>query len=133
MKEFCKQLLIQNFNAKQAAITAGYSEKTAEQQASRLLTKVKVQEYLTELKDKRNKRLEITQDDVLRDIIKVKERCLQEEPVKDRNGNVTGEYKFDSNGALKALDMLSKHTGFYEKDNKQQQGGIIIQLPDNGR
>ena len=43
-------------NAKQSAIKAGYSEKTAEQQGSRLLSNVKVQEYI-------QKRLEELQSD----------------------------------------------------------------------
>jgi phage terminase small subunit len=41
------------FNATQAAIAAGYSPKTAAQQASRLLTRVKVRNWLTERVEKR--------------------------------------------------------------------------------
>jgi phage terminase small subunit len=34
-----------------------------------------------------------------------------------------------------SLDMAAKHIGFFEKDNKQknQEGGVAIYLPDNGR
>lgn len=34
-----------------------------------------------------------------------------------------------------SLDMISKHIGLYEKDNKQkdQTGGVAIYLPSNGR
>lgn len=49
-KRFCEEYLI-DLNATQAAIRAGYSPKTAEQTASRLLRNVKVQEYIA--KDKR--------------------------------------------------------------------------------
>lgn len=64
---FCEEYLT-DLNATQAAIRAGYSEKTAEQAASRLLTNVKVQEYIQERKKDRIKRIEITQDAVLNEI-----------------------------------------------------------------
>ena len=48
-KRFVQELFKNNHNGKQAAIAAGYSEKTAEVQASRLLRNVKVLEYREEL------------------------------------------------------------------------------------
>lgn len=48
-KQFVVELIKNNFNAKQAAISAGYSEKTADSQASRLLKNVKVLEYKEKL------------------------------------------------------------------------------------
>lgn len=54
-KRFCEEYLV-DLNATQAAIRAGYSENTAKEQASRLLTNVNLQEYLTTL------RLELQQD-----------------------------------------------------------------------
>ena len=124
-KMFCKEYLV-DFNGTQAAIRAGYSKKTANEQASRLLTKVNVQTYLKQLIEKRNERTKITQDEVIADIIKVKDRCMQNEAVLDKEGNETGIYKFDSNGANKALDMLMKHTGGYETDNKQKGYSVVI-------
>lgn len=50
-KRFCDEYL-KDLNATQAAIRAGYSEKTAEQAASRLLRIVKVQEYLQQFQNK---------------------------------------------------------------------------------
>lgn len=66
-KRFCDEYLI-DLNATQAAIRAGYSEKTATEQGARLLANVKVQEYIQERKDKRIKRTEITQDMVLKEL-----------------------------------------------------------------
>ena len=122
---FCNEYLV-DFNGTQAAIRAGYSKKTARSIASENLTKPNIQEYLKELIDSRNKRTQITQDDVIADIIKVKDRCMQNEAVLDKEGNETGIYKFDSNGANKALDMLMKHTGGYETDNKQKAFNISV-------
>lgn len=131
-KQFCNEYLI-DFNGTQAAIRAGYSEKTANRIASRLLSNVDIQAYLKELIENRNERTKITQDEVIRDIIEVKNRCMQKVPVvfmgkqvQDENGN--NLWKFDSQGATKALDMLAKHTGLYEVDNKQKAGiNIVVQ------
>ena len=135
-KMFCKEYLV-DFNGTQAAIRAGYSKKTANEQASRLLTKVNVQTYLKQLIEKRNERTKITQDEVIADIIEVKNRCMQKVAVltydkeekdyvqvTDENGE--GVWKFDSQGANKALDMLMKHTGGYETDNKQKAFNISV-------
>jgi len=61
---FCDEYLL-DLNGRQAAIRAGYSEKTADQQAARLLANVKVQKYLQKRKQERVERTEITQDMVL--------------------------------------------------------------------
>lgn len=57
-KSFCELYAGNSGNAKQAAIDAGYSEKTAAEQASRLLINVNVLEYIRELSaPKENKRI----------------------------------------------------------------------------
>lgn len=56
---------IVDLNGTQAAIRAGYSEKTATVQAARLLTNVNVQHYIQKRKQERMERTEITQDMVL--------------------------------------------------------------------
>lgn len=56
---------IVDLNATQAAIRAGYSERTAKEQASRLLSNVNVQHYIQKRKQERVERTEITQDMVL--------------------------------------------------------------------
>lgn len=104
---FCKEYLI-DLNATQAAIRAGYSEKTAQEQGSQNLSKLIIQDRLTELKAEREERLQIDADWVLRQAVKVHERCMQAEPV-IVNGEPTGEYKFDSSGANKALELVGKH------------------------
>jgi phage terminase small subunit len=43
---FSNTYISNNFNAKKAAITAGYSENTAEVKGSQLLSKVKVRDYI---------------------------------------------------------------------------------------
>jgi len=48
-KFFCMEYL-KDLNGTQAAIRAGYSAKTAMEQASRLLSNVKVLDFVTQLK-----------------------------------------------------------------------------------
>lgn len=69
-KQFCQEYLI-DLNATQAAIRAGYSRKTANQQGARLLTKVGVQAELQKLMGKREERTEITQDMVVNELAKI--------------------------------------------------------------
>lgn len=69
-QRFVDEYLI-DLNATKAAIRAGYSANTAEQQASRLLTNVKVRAYLEKRQDERAGRVEITQDMVLRELAKI--------------------------------------------------------------
>lgn len=135
-KKFCNEYLI-DLNATQAAIRAGYSKNTANEQASRLLANVNIQEYIAQLQEGIRKRYQIEQDEVIRDLIEVKNRCMQNVPVM-RYDKETKEwkherledgklvYKFDAQGAIKALDLLAKHIGFYEKDNKQKSVVPII-------
>lgn len=49
IKRFCDEY-IKDLNGTQAAIRAGYSAKTATEQASQLLAKLNVQNYISELK-----------------------------------------------------------------------------------
>lgn len=43
------------------------------------------------------------------------ERCMQIDRILDRHGTPTGEFKFDSSGAGKALDMMAKTAGLYRE------------------
>ncbi len=133
-KQFCNEYII-DFNGTQAAIRAGYSKKTANEQAAQLLAKLSIQSYVKELIENRNERTRITQDEVVKDIIEVKNRCMQKVPLTkfDKstklNIQVTDElgrdvWQFDAQGANKALDMLMKHTGGYNADNTQKQQTI---------
>jgi phage terminase small subunit len=69
-KRFCEEYII-DLNGKQAAIRAGYSPKTAESQASRLLRNAKVQEYLSHLREKVSKKLELTKEMVAEELRRI--------------------------------------------------------------
>lgn len=112
---FVREYLL-DLNATQAAIRAGYSAKTAEQQGSRLLRNVQVAAALSDAQTKRAERVEIDADYVLRQAVKLHERCMQEvSPIVDRKGQqVTDEagnplFEFNAAGAAKALELVGRH------------------------
>ena len=103
---FCKEYII-DLNATQAAVRAGYSEKTAKQQGSKLLTFVDVEEEIQRLMDKRAQKVEITSEDILNDILNTRETCKAHMLVETEYGE-----KIDSaalNGRNKANELLGKH------------------------
>jgi phage terminase small subunit len=67
---FCKEYPV-DFNGTQAAIRAGYSKKTAAEQASRLLRKVKVQLYIQAQFKKTADKLEITKERVMQEMANI--------------------------------------------------------------
>jgi phage terminase small subunit len=69
-QRFVQEYLL-DLNASAAARRAGYSAKTAQEQGSRLLLNVMVQEAIAEAQDARSKRTEITQDRVLQELAKI--------------------------------------------------------------
>jgi phage terminase small subunit len=66
-QRFCQEYLV-DLNGTQAATRAGYSFKTASSQSERLLRNVEVQAEIQRLQMQRSERLEITADDVLKDL-----------------------------------------------------------------
>lgn len=61
---------------KKAAIRAGYSEKTAQEQSSRLLSNVMVQEYMQKKMQQREDDLIADQNEVLRYLTAVMARVM---------------------------------------------------------
>jgi phage terminase small subunit len=87
-----------DLNATKAAERAGYSKKTANPQASRLLANVNVQEAITNAKNKRSERTEIDQDWVINKLVENLEASMAE---KNRPA------------ANKALELLGRHLNIF--------------------
>lgn len=62
--KFCEEYLI-DFNGTQAAIRAGYSAKTAHEQAAQLLAKLSIQALIQELRQSQQERTQVTADSVV--------------------------------------------------------------------
>lgn len=131
-KEFVRQYLV-DLNATQAAIRAGYSVKTAYRQGADLLQKTSIREAIEKAQAKRARRVEVTQDYVLSNLVEVVERTMQRAPVLDRKGEqVTDEegravWTFDAKNANRALELLGKHLGIFADKVKAEVSG-----PDGG-
>ena len=69
-QRFVEEYLI-DLNATQAAVRAGYSAKTADQQGSRMLANVKVQQEIGERMAERSRRIGVNQDRVVVELSKI--------------------------------------------------------------
>lgn len=129
---FVREYLV-DLNATQAAIRAGYSERTASRIGPQLLGKTCVREAIENAQAKRARRVEVTQDYVLSNLVEVVERTMQRAPVLDRKGEqVTDEegravWTFDAKNANRALELLGKHLGIFTDKIRAEVSG-----PDGG-
>ena len=133
---FVNEYLI-DLNATQAAIRAGYSAKTADQQGSRMLANVKVQQAISEAMAKRSRRTGVNQDRVVLELAKIafvkmtdvvdSDGAIREDATDDdlaciesikvkRSDTDTGsseEREVKVASKLKALELLGKHLGMW--------------------
>ena len=132
-----------DLNATQAAIRAGYSRKTADSIGLQLLRKTQVASAIQKAQEDRARRVEITQDEIIRDIMEVRDRCMQRAPVVDMKGRQVQDeegnnlWAFNSRDALKALELLGKHKGmFADRSKVELEGGLDVRVsyddPDAG-
>ncbi len=137
-KAFVAEYLI-DLNATQAAIRAGYSEKTARFIGAENLTKPNIAAAVAAAQAERSKRTEITQDYVLSSIMKTMERCKQAEQVVYQNGNpvmidtpdgeIAPAYKFDAAAVLKGAELLGRHLAMFT-DKKTVDVNHGVQDPE---
>ncbi len=136
-QRFIDEYLI-DLNATQAAIRAGYSVKTAREQASQNLTKLNIQQAISEKMAERSKRTGVNQDRIVLELAKIafvnvanvidsddatiKAGATADDtaaiqsvkvkviPTKEGEGV---EREIRLNDKLKALELLGKHLGMW--------------------
>ncbi|NCC95664.1 MAG: terminase small subunit [Synergistales bacterium] len=133
-KAFVSEYLV-DLNATAAAIRAGYSEKSARKVGSDTLAKPHVQAAIEEALAERRERVEVTQDQVIADLLEIKERCLQRSPVVDRRGDQIQDdegrdvWSFNAKDAIRALELLGKHLGmFVERSKMDVEVGLEVHV-----
>lgn len=105
-----------DLNGRRAAIRAGYSENGADVQAVRLLKDPRIAAAIAAKRAKISEKAEVTQEYVLARLTENVERAMQVEPVRDREGNETGEYTYQGAVANRALELLGKHLGMFSEN-----------------
>jgi len=129
-QRFVSEYLI-DLNATQAAIRAGYSERTAKQMGTENLAKPVLAAAIQKAIAERAARTEVNADYVLNSIVETMERCKQAEPVKYQNGDqvyvdtpdgkMAPAYKFDSGAVLRGAELLGRHLAMFT--DKHALGG----------
>lgn len=100
---FVREYLI-DLNATQAAVRAGYSQKTAAGSGYENLRKPQIQEAIAEHVKSNTEKTAITPDQVLRDIQAIKLDAMR--ATYDKDGN---EVMANHTAALKACELQGKH------------------------
>lgn len=134
---FSQEYII-DLNATAACKRAGYSEKSADKIAHQLLGKTRVQEEIQRLQKERSIRTQITADKVLQELAAVAfarvpeimaaiEEGKEDFPAyaalktvkntQSKNGESTLNISID--GKVKALELLGKHLGMFDKKDKK--------------
>lgn len=150
-QRFVEEYLI-DLNATAAAKRAGYSERTAQEQSSRLLSNVMVQQAIQAAQESRSKRTEIKADAVLAELAKIafsdmrtfaewgpggvklkpseelapdQSACVAE--VSESTSKDGGSLRFKLHSKTEALSLLGKHLKLFT-DRLEVAGAIRLEL-----
>ena len=119
-------------NGTKAAVSAGYSPRTATEQASRLLTRPNVKAEIEKWRTRVATHTEIDAAFVLNKAVEVYERCMQQvEPVINAKGEQITDadnrplFTFNASAACRALELIGKHVTVqaFKKDAPNQVSG----------
>ena len=113
---FASEYLI-DCNATQAAIRAGYSEKGASVQGTRLLANANVRAKIDRLQELKENRVEVTQDWIVEQLVEVHGESMKR----------SAHGAFHPGAANKSLELLGKHTGMF-REERQGTGDVNIQI-----
>lgn len=130
-EKFCIEYLI-DLNATQAAIRAGYSKRTAEALASRLLRNVNIRGRIKELQDKVFEDGMMSAAEALWRLSKAGRGELKEEVVVTEGiGDGFSEAKIikkqiSARDQIKALELIGKRHDLFSSDTKIEMVPVII-------
>lgn len=136
-QRFVEEYLV-DLNATQAAVRAGYSQKTASSIGEENLRKPEIQQAIAQAKAKRSEKVNITAEYVLGNLVEVAERCMQKRPVLNMKGEQVvdedgaNKWTFDSKGANRALELLGKHVGCFT-DKVELSGALNLGVLEEAR
>ncbi len=126
-EEFVRLLLADpKQRSMKAAEGAGYA--TPHVDGARLMKRADVQEAIAEAREKRNKRMEVSQDEVITDLRELRDMCMAR---KSMNKHVVVEgtpmevevKEFNPASAARSIELLGKHLGMFT--DKVEHSGIV--------
>lgn len=125
---------------KEAAINAGYSPRSAEQQASRMLAMPEVQAYRRELEQKLFDEMGISEAWIGRRLVEIVDRSMTAVPhmvwdPDERKKVHDGDWVFDAGNAIKALHELAVQVGYAkgETETTEQRKSFEDWLAEQNR
>lgn len=116
---FAEEYII-DLNATQAAIRAGYSPNTANEQGARLLTKVSVQTEIQSAIEARSRRTEITADKVLAELAKIAFANMQDYMTVNSDGSAYMDLSSLTREQAAAIQELNCET-YTEQDGDTER------------
>jgi len=130
-RRFVGEYLIDS-NATQAAIRAGYSEKTAYSIGQENLKKPEIAAAIAERQQVVSNKLELSAEWVLEKLVENVERAMQAAEIKTADGAGTGEYKYEGNVANRSLELIGKHLGMFKErvEHTGKDGEPLAAAPD---
>jgi phage terminase small subunit len=134
--EHFAQLLAKGEKAARAYVAAGYSKAGAEQSANRLLKDADVCSRIAQLRaaieaPSRERAIEKAAVDkawVLYNLTQITKMGMAAEPVRDAEGNPTGEYRANLSAANRSLELIGKELGMFV-ERKEIRTGALDGLP----
>lgn len=134
-ERFCREYVI-DYNGTQAAIRAGYREKTAGSTANENLKKPEILARVRELQAEQVERLSISADWVVLKLMETLEQCMAAVPVMVWDPEAkckveSGDYVFDSKGALRALELIGKHIGMFNLPHRPGEKDGPVKIIDD--
>jgi phage terminase small subunit len=132
--EIFASMVAEGKTATEAALIAGYSERSARKQGSRLQTYADIVRRIEELQARMSEKTvattALTRTYVLERLHENMKRALQAEPVYDNSGKPTGEYRYEGNVANRALELIGKEIGMFVEQKKIQLGRLSEATPE---
>lgn len=122
---FVEEYLL-DLNATQAAIRAGYSERSARQMATQNLAHEGVQAAIQAARAERSERTQLGADWVVNRLKEIAETCM--EKAVDKDGDEKQQF-VDAGQANKALELLGKHLGIFTEKLELKQR-YVARIPE---
>lgn len=113
---FCKEYVVNGYNATQAALAVGYSEHSSKQIGTENIAKPLIKAYIAELMKETEKKLDLSRDWVANKLKLAAERGIPDEEAPIQ--------VYDPRVGLSALSELNKMYGYYAKTDNSNQDKV---------